>query len=176
MSDPHSTILVVYYSRTGTTRRIAEMLAAELGADIEPIREQGADVSRAGARGYLRSLIDALCRRRVIIIPALHDASRYELVVVGSPVWASHASAPALAWLAEHGERVRHLALFCCLGGSGAGPALKQLADVAHKTAVATCAITTHDLHERLDGDLRQRFAQKIRHKLATRLEAEWGV
>ncbi|MHB9834591.1 hypothetical protein Q8F57_007125 [Paraburkholderia terrae] len=30
--------------------------------------------------------------------------------------------------------------------------------------------------HERLDGDLRQSFARKIRHKLAARLEAEWGV
>lgn len=176
MSEPRSTILVVYYSRTGTTRRIAEMLAAELGADIEPICEQGANVSRAGARGYLRSLIDALCRRRVRITPAMHDPSCYEMAVVGSPVWASHASAPALAWLAEHGEQIQHVALFCCLGGHGAGPALKQLADAAHKTPVATCAITTHDLHERLDGDLRQGFARKIRHKLAARLEAEWGV
>ena len=176
MSEPHSTILVVYYSRTGTTRRIAEMLAAELGADIEPIREQGVDVSRAGMRGYLRSLIDVLCRRRVSIMPALHDPSHYEIVVTGSPVWASHASAPALAWLAEHGGQIRHLALFCCLGGSGAVAALKQLADVAHKTPFATCAITSHELHERLDGDLRQSFARKIRHKLATRLEAAWGV
>jgi hypothetical protein len=176
VSEPRSTILVVYFSRTGTTRRIAEMLAAELGADIEPICEQGGNASRAGARGYLRSLIDALCRRRVRIMPALHDPSGYELVVMGSPVWASHASAPALAWLAEHGAKIRHLALFCCLGGSGAKPALEQLAGTAHRTPVATCAITTHDVHQRIDGELRQSFARKIRHKLATRLEAEWGV
>jgi len=145
-------------------------------APFEPIREQGANVSRAGARGYLRSLIDALCRRRVSIMPALHDSSCYEIVVIGSPVWASHASAPVLAWLTEHGEQIRHLALFCCLGGRGAGPALKQLAGAARKAPVATCAITTHDVHERLDGDLRQSFARKIRHKLAARLEVEWGV
>jgi len=176
VSESRSTILVVYYSRSGTTRRIAEMLAAELGADIEAVREQGANVSRAGARGYLRSLIDALCRRQVRIMPALHDPSCYELVVMGSPVWAGHASAPALAWLTEHGGQIRHLALFCCLGGRGAKPALEQMAGSAHKTPVATCWITAHDVRQRVDGERRQGFARKIRHNLATRLEAEWGV
>ena len=32
-----SKVLVVYYSRTGATRRLAEALAKALQADIEPI-------------------------------------------------------------------------------------------------------------------------------------------
>jgi menaquinone-dependent protoporphyrinogen IX oxidase len=166
-------ILVVYYSRSGATRRIAELLASELGADIEPIREPGVHAARAGARGYVRSLIDALCRRQVKVMPPIHDLSAYDAVVVGSPVWASCASAPALAWLKEHGAHIRHLALFCSLGGRGSKAALEQMAQSANKSPLAVCAITAHDLHLRTDGTKRRGFGQKIRHRLARREDTE---
>ncbi|SIT47234.1 putative flavodoxin [Paraburkholderia piptadeniae] len=166
--------LVVYYSRSGTTRRIAELLAFELGADIEAIREPGAHAARAGARGYVRSLIDVLCRRQVEVMPPIHDLSVYDAVAVGSPVWASHACAPALAWLKQHGATIRHLALFCSQGGSGSESALEQMAKAAGKSPLATCAITARDLQRRVDGTKRQGFGLKIRHKLAKLHEAEW--
>lgn len=164
-------ILVVYYTRTGTTRRIAELLASELGADVEAIREHG---ERAGTRGYVRSLIDVLFHRQVDVMAPMHDLSAYDAVVVGTPVWASHASAPALAWLRQHGAAIRHLALFCSLGGSGSQPALEQMAKAAGKAPVAACAITARDLQRRIDGTKRQGFAQKIRHRLAKLPDTEW--
>jgi flavodoxin len=167
-------ILVVYYSRSGTTQRIAELLASEFGADVEAIREPGELAARAGARGYVRSLIDVLCHRQVKVMPRLHDLSAYDAVVVGSPVWASHASAPALAWLKQHGAAIRHLALFCSLGGSGSESALEQMAKAAGKSPLATCAITARDLQRHIDGTKRQGFGQKIRHRLAKLHEAEW--
>ncbi|MBP0588624.1 flavodoxin [Paraburkholderia sp. LEh10] len=167
-------ILVVYYSRSGTTQRIAELLASELGADIEPVREPGAHATRAGARGYVRSLIDALCHRRVSVMPPVHDPSAYDAVVVGTPVWASCASAPAIAWLTGHRARIRRLALFCSFGGRGSHPALQQMAKAAGKSPLAVCAITAYDLHRRIDGDKRHRFAQKIIKRLARLQETEW--
>lgn len=172
MSGQHR-ILVVYYSRSGTTRRVAEMLASELGADIEPIRERGENASRAGARGYARSLIDALRHRRVGLMSAVHDVSAYDAVVVGAPVWVSSACAPAQTWLEEHGKHIRHLALFCCLGARGSEPALAQMARSAGKSPVATCAITAHDLYRGVDGEKRQVFGEKIRHRLAALEEIE---
>ncbi|MBN3751871.1 flavodoxin [Paraburkholderia sp. Tr-20389] len=169
-----SRILVVYYSRSGTTQRIAELLAAELGADLEPIREQGEHSARSGARGYVRSLLDALRHRDVRVMSPVHDLSAYDAIVVGTPVWASRASAPAVAWLKAQRERIRHLALFCTLGGRGSQPALDQLAKAAGKTPLAVCAITAHDLRRRIDGTKRQGFGQKLRHRLAKLQQTEW--
>lgn len=169
-------ILVVYYSRSGTTRRIAEMLAHDLSADIEAIQEQGEHVARAGVRGYVRSLMDALRRRQVKVMPATHDVSAYDVIVVGSPVWASHASAPALSWLREQGGNIRHLALFCTLGGSSSKTALEQMANSAGKSPVACCTITAHDLRWGIDGTKRQEFGQKIRHRLSVLQQMEWMV
>ena len=52
--------LVVHYSRTGTTRKVAESLAAKLLCDSEVIIEER---DRSGLLGYLRSLFEA--RRHV---------------------------------------------------------------------------------------------------------------
>ncbi|CAB3804782.1 hypothetical protein LMG28688_06069 [Paraburkholderia caffeinitolerans] len=166
-------VLVVYFSRTGMTRRIAELLASEIGADIEPIRQQGKHPARAGVRGYVRSLIEALGQRQVKVMPATHDVSAYDVVVVGSPVWASHASAPALAWLKENGGQVRRLALFCTLGGHGGQPALEQMARTGGKSPLACCEITAYDLRRRIDGTKRQEFGKRIRHRLSTFQQTE---
>ncbi len=167
-------ILVVYYSRSGTTRQIAEMLASELGADIEAIRERRAAESRLGARGYVRSLIDALRHRTADVLPPLHDVSAYDAIVVGAPVWARGAAPPALAWLKAQRAQIRHVALFCSLGARGSRPALEQMAKAAGKAPLAVCAITARDLHRHTDGTKRQGFGQKLRRRLAKLREAEW--
>ncbi|MFA5869173.1 MAG: hypothetical protein WC941_05670 [Candidatus Bathyarchaeia archaeon] len=44
--------LIVYYSRDGSTRKVAEELKAQLGADIEEITEPK---GRGGPLGWIRS-------------------------------------------------------------------------------------------------------------------------
>lgn len=52
--------LIVYYSRTGVTARVAHALARTCGADLEQI----ADLRpRHGMAGYLRSALEALRQR-----------------------------------------------------------------------------------------------------------------
>ena len=54
MSKPR--VLIVFFSRTGTTRVLATALAGVLSADVEEI----CDLSeRRGALGYLRCVIDS---------------------------------------------------------------------------------------------------------------------
>ncbi|MCC8400532.1 flavodoxin [Paraburkholderia sp. MMS20-SJTN17] len=167
-------ILVVYYSRTGTTRRVAQLLASELDADIEAVRECDGPEARNGASGYLRSLIDALRHRRAEVMPALLDVSAYDVVVVGGPVWAGGACAPVVAWLTLHGERIRHLALFCCEGARGSATAFKQMSEAAGKAPLATCVITGRDLLGRRDGKKRDAFEHTIRQRMAAHRETEW--
>lgn len=53
---PGPKILVIFYSRTGTTRRIATALAAKLGGSVEEIVEGR---TRNGFLGYWKSIIEA---------------------------------------------------------------------------------------------------------------------
>jgi protein involved in ribonucleotide reduction len=61
-----SKTLVVFYSRSGTTRRIAEALSETLKCDLEEITEPK---PRTGFLGYIRSILEARRKRPSIIAP-----------------------------------------------------------------------------------------------------------
>jgi flavodoxin len=135
--------LVVYFSRTGTTRKAAEAIARSLGADLESIQEPR---DRLGRRGYVRSLLDAALGRWVPIDACRRDPTRYDLVVVGTPVWGQSVSAPVRTFLSNHARRLPRVAFFVTEGGSGERRAFDQMAQVVGAEPVATLALVQRDV------------------------------
>ena len=78
--------LVVYYSRTGKTRFVAEKVASELKADIEEVVDLK---NRSGRFGFLRAGYDATRGNETEIGKTQKSPSNFELIVVGTPVWNS---------------------------------------------------------------------------------------
>lgn len=128
-------VLVVYFSRSGYTRRIAEELARRTGADCEAIHEPK---SRHGWLGYWRSARQALRGTAVDIQPTSENPRDYRLVVLGTPVWAGNVSAPVRAYISHHHGDFARLALFCTEGGSGAPKVLQRMAALCGQTPLAT--------------------------------------
>lgn len=111
-----SSVLVVYYSRTGTTARLGRAIADRAGADLESLADT---VERRGAMGFLRSLGDAIGRRRTTLVAPRLDPSSYALVVLGTPVWGDAVSAPMRAYLEDQRDRLpRNVAFFVTDGHS----------------------------------------------------------
>lgn len=117
-------ILVVYYSRSGTTREIARRLSRSLRADLEEIIDP---TPRAGVLGFVRSAIEARREQIPAISPAQQDPAAYDLVVIGTPVWMASVSTPVRAYLRRHRGNIRAAAFFCTCGHSGGGRALQQM-------------------------------------------------
>lgn len=72
---------ILYYSRTGTTRQAAQLLAQRLGCPVFEVFDR---VRRAGLWGDLRCIVDNLLRRRVAYCyagPVLND------YISGSSSW-----------------------------------------------------------------------------------------
>jgi len=84
--------LILYYSRTGKTRFLAEKLQQELGGDLVEIRDLR---KRKGPFGFLRGVRDALLGLNTEVAPSSFDLSKYELIILGTPVW-SYGPTPAL--------------------------------------------------------------------------------
>ena len=130
--------LTVYYSRSGTTRRIAEELARRLGCDVDSITEPR---GREGPLGYLRSGFEASRRKQPSINPAGKSPSQYDLVVVGTPVWAGNVSSPVRSYLSQHREEIKATAFFCTMGSSNPGKTFPEMEACSGKKPRATLAL-----------------------------------
>lgn len=135
--------LVVYFSRSGRTRRLAESLARAFGADVDEIRERR---DRAGILGYLRSGYEAVKGVEPRLLPPVCDPRDYRRVIIGGPVWGGHACSPVRAWLVRHRRALREVAFFCTYGGSGAEHALDEMARLAGRPPRTTLAVLARDV------------------------------
>lgn len=106
--------LVIYYSRTGTTRKLANALAAELNADIE---EVGCDRYRPGAFRYLRAGYDSLRGNLPSIEVPQMNVSEYDRVLIGAPIWTSYPALPIRTFLASAPPFPARIIVFLTYGG-----------------------------------------------------------
>ncbi|MDO9283776.1 MAG: flavodoxin [Aquabacterium sp.] len=134
-------ILVVCYSRSGRTRRVAEAIALQCDADLDWIKDRE---PRQGPVGYLRSALQALLHRKPWIQPARRPMGDYSLVIIGTPVWAWNIASPVRSYLGRYGDRCRRVAFFCTCGGAGADKVLADLQRLSGKRALATLALPRH--------------------------------
>lgn len=149
--------LIVYFTRTGTTRRVAERLAVVLPATLCPLTEES---SRMGPLGYARCLLDVAFTRDVKLQALAHDPAAYDLVLIGTPIWAGHLSSPLRSFVHQHAPQIRRCALFCTMGGSGAAGVFAELQGLLGQAPLATMACTNREVDA--DGS-----EQKIQHFVA---------
>lgn len=154
--------LVVYYSRTATTRKVARMIAEELGCEVEEIVDK---VDRSGALGWIRAGKDAARRKATEIEEPTHDPADYDLVVVGTPVWAWTMSCAARAYLERVRDRLPAVAFFCTTGGTGIEGTFAHMQEACGREPVATLGLRMKDV---LKGDVGGEVAQ-----FASRLRGE---
>jgi flavodoxin len=123
-------ILVVYYSRTGRTKKVAEAVAARLGADIEEIVDT---TPRKGLRAIFHSTLDGLFNRTTNIKEPVKDPYDYDLVVVGTPIWAGSVSAPVRDYFTWTEGSIRKVAFFLTHGSIGEGRVFHQMEALSAK-------------------------------------------
>jgi len=138
--------LVLYYSRSGHTRKLAQEIAAALSADIEELKDGR---NRSGPIGFLKSGREARSGATVDLAPLSHNPSQYDLVVVGTPVWASTISSPVRTLLQHESLRGVKLAWFCTSGATSSSMHNGCLNDMSHEsghTPVAMLGLSAGEL------------------------------
>ena len=103
-------VLVVYYSRTGTTRRLAEEISGRLGADIEEVIDKR---NRKGIIGWLSAGRDAGAKRLTEIAEPQRELGLYDLVLIGTPTWNGNISTPIRTYMTKYRESFHDVAIFC---------------------------------------------------------------
>jgi flavodoxin len=109
-------VCIVYHSETGTTRAVAERLAAVVRGDLIEVKDL-AGYSKVGM--YLMGAPRAMGGKKADIEPAVIDLSGYDAVVVGTPVWAGSPTPAANAAVAALvGIEGKPAVIFCTSRGS----------------------------------------------------------
>ncbi len=113
--------IVLYYSYTGHTKKIAEKLAHTQGAELVEIHTKG----RLGKlNAFVVQCPRAMMRKTAAIQPIAQDLNGYDMITLAGPVWASY-PAPAfnaMIKLLPAGKNVQLL----LVSGSGSGGTKKS--------------------------------------------------
>ena len=106
--------LILFYSRTGTTRTIARELAKQLSWEIEEV------ISRKNRHylGTVTCVFDQLFDRNDDIGPVKRDLSVYDLLLIASPVWIHEISSPMRTLLKESGLKDKDVFLVLTNNGN----------------------------------------------------------
>lgn len=130
--------LVVYYSRTGHTKTVAETISDMLACDIEEIVDTE---KRSGIVGFLRSGREVMKKELTILEGLKKDVSEYDLVIIGTPVWVLTMSTPVRTFILQNKDYFKKVAFFCTYGGMGAEATFAKMEALCGKKPVSVLSL-----------------------------------
>ena len=131
-----SKTLVVYYSATGTTERVAQMIAEATGADLfevepaEPYTSADLHYSDKDSR-VSREHDDESLREVALVSTEVPDWDSYDTVFIGYPIWWRIAAWPMNGFVAANDFTGKTVIPFATAANSGMGDSGTLLAELA---------------------------------------------
>ncbi|MDO5851431.1 MAG: flavodoxin [Methanobacteriaceae archaeon] len=109
--------IVIYYSRTGNTKEVANIIKDRLGSDLVEIKSFD---SYDGTVGFIKGGFNAFRNSKTKITPNTVNLSEYDLVFVGTPVWASKPTPMINSILSNCDFSNKKIITYITTAGSGA--------------------------------------------------------
>lgn len=106
--NANSKTLVIYYSQTGTTAKLAQRISEKVGGDIIALDSTGA---------------------------ASVSPSNYDILFIGTPVWNDSVATPMINWLKNHSKdfKGKTVVPFCTWWTTQAKTTLDQIMELTPK-------------------------------------------
>jgi flavodoxin len=141
---PANKVLVIVYSYTGTSRRVAELLRAQHGWPVAHIHDAR---PRSGVLGGWRCVLDAMLRRQPEIRYDGPPPSDYDAVVLVSPIWLLQLAGPMRSFVARQHRRLRKVAVLSVMGGEGEPDAAAEIGELLGRAPVLSAAVTRREVN-----------------------------
>ena len=120
--------LVLYYSQTTNTKKVAQEIASRLGADMEEI------VAVKPYDGDFQATINRSMKERQEgvtpdIKPLKANLSKYDVIFLGYPIWFGTYAPPVITLLNQIDLAGKKVVPFCTFGSGGLEASIKDLAE-----------------------------------------------
>jgi len=154
--------LVVFYSRTGNTKKIAQDISNELNFDLEEIFDTK---KRSGIIGLIRAGWDAFKGNLTEIKEVEKDPEGYDLVIIGTPNWAKSMTPAIRTYIKQEKEKLGRTAFFCTEGGKGGEKLFENLAEFSETEPISTLEILKKEIKKETYQEKLQKFVKEINSK-----------
>ena len=120
------TLLIVYYSRTGNTKAVAELIQEKVGGDLVQI-----ETEEKRPTNYQKEVEQNVQEQEREVLPELTtiilDFDKYERIFVGTPTWNMALPQAVVSFLDSYDFNGKTIIPFNTHGGYGAGSTFSQI-------------------------------------------------
>ena len=130
--------IVLYYSYSGHTKKVAEKLARTQGAELVEIKTK---VRRPMPLLFVYDCALALMHKTTAIEPIQQDLSAYDMITLASPVWASNPTPAfnAALKLVPKGKKLQVVLV------SGSGSTKRSIVATKHRIKDQGCKLMSYE-------------------------------
>jgi flavodoxin len=150
--------LVVFYSRTGTTKQVAEALAQSLNCDSEELIDTK---KRSGPLGFLSAGKDATAKKLTKLTDIKRNPALYDLVILGTPIWAGTISSATRTYIVNNKSQFKRVAFFCT-NGSGGQQLFAEMEALCERRPVSTLALPQTEVKKGVYQDKLRQFVEGL--------------
>jgi flavodoxin len=151
--------LVVFYSRTGTNRLIAERISDLLESDLEEVIDKK---NRKGFIGYIVAGRDSMKKSLAEIHEIQKDISQYDLIVIGGPNWVGEMTPAIRSFLNQNKGKFNKVAFFSVSGSGEAQRAFTEMKSILIKNPVAELELQTEEVKKNKFEEKVKKFVEEI--------------
>ena len=122
-------ILVAYYSLTGKTENVAKAIADTSGGKLYKIQVAKLYPNDSKER---RTVLEQEIEKDYLppLVATSVNPENYDIIFLGSPVWANHISQPVKAFLAQYNLSGKRVIPFVTHSGGGRGQSFNDVASL----------------------------------------------
>lgn len=133
--QPQSKMLVVYYSQTSNTQKVAAEIATRLNidlAEIVPLEPYDGDFKATIDRGK-KELDEGIFPE---IQPLTVNVADYDIIFIGYPIWFGTYAPPVITFLNQVDLSGKTIVPFCTFGSGGLESSMKDLREAEPKATI----------------------------------------
>ncbi len=156
--------LVIYYSLTGKTKLVSEIIAEALDSALLEIEETS--LRKLGHLTYLTGAFAAITNRGSKINPIDIDLEQIETIFIGSPIWASRPTPAINSFIYQTNFEGKSVIPFLTMGGDKSDKALKNITTKIEKRRGQVISSFTIQTYNFTDDEVRAKSKDAIKEYL----------
>lgn len=147
--------VIVYYSLEGNTQFVGDSIAKEIPAKIislEPVKEY----PKGKVSKFFWGGKSVVFGETPPLVPYEFDRKEYDIVIIGTPVWAGCFAPPIKTFLKENDLSGKKIALFACSSGGDAEKCFAKFKkELAGSNIIATLSLVDPKARPKSDNTLK---------------------